>query len=163
MQRLCKNVTCNRDKIVVQERLRPVPHGGVSHVLRCVPSRCVHVYAWTYRAGTQRNKWKTCPRGAEVSALLRIPCHQLCVTELPEPADRRRTTAECQGEPASSGRTRFSSHVLFRSGEIPGNGSPGAQYLQWPQIGAARLQNIISTHCLLKAPHMRHVDPVMYE
>ena len=24
----------------------PAPHGCLGHVLRCVPSRCVHVYAW---------------------------------------------------------------------------------------------------------------------
>ena len=33
----------------------PAPHECVLHALRCVPSRCVHVYAWTDGDGTQRN------------------------------------------------------------------------------------------------------------
>ena len=42
----------------------PAPHGYVFHTLRCDPSRCVHVYAWTHRDGTWRDAWKTHPCGA---------------------------------------------------------------------------------------------------
>ena len=34
----------------------PAPHECVFNALRCDPSRCVHVYAWTHRDGTQRMK-----------------------------------------------------------------------------------------------------------
>ena len=44
--------------------LSPAPHGCAFHTLRCDPSRCVHVYAWTHRGGSQRNAWKTHPCGA---------------------------------------------------------------------------------------------------
>ena len=40
-----------------KKSIRSAPHGCVFHALRCDLSRCVHVYAWTYRDGTQRNAW----------------------------------------------------------------------------------------------------------
>ena len=50
--------------------LTPASHGCVFHALRCDPSRCVHVYVWTHRDGSQRNACRTHPCGAGLSYCL---------------------------------------------------------------------------------------------
>ena len=47
--------------LLARAKVKPAPHGWVCHPLRCDPSICVHVYAWTHRDGSQRNAWKKHP------------------------------------------------------------------------------------------------------